>query len=130
MDLIIRSDVVKKPLPGRVIQLVTGQSGAVSPSDVITMGFAHYSAESGPMSPHRHAEEVVYVLESVDGYTRYGGFGDEPNELGERIVLKPGMTLHFPKNEWHVFEFEEGGHVDIIFFYSDPGVYTSSLKKE
>jgi hypothetical protein len=55
MDLIKRTDVVKKPLPGRVIQLVTGQSGAVSPSEVITMGFAHYSADSGPMAPHRHA---------------------------------------------------------------------------
>jgi len=28
------------------------------------------------------------------------------------------MTLHFPESEWHVFEFDEGGHVEIIFFYS------------
>ena len=130
MDLIKRTDVVKKPLPGRVIQLVTGQSGAVSPSDVITMGFAHYSAESGPMAPHRHAEEVVYILESRQGYTRFGGFGDAPTELGERVVLEAGMTLHFPAKEWHVFEFDAGGHVDIIFFYSDPGVYTNTLKKD
>jgi hypothetical protein len=132
MKLVERKDVVKKPLPGRVIQLVTGGEGAVSASEVITMGFAHYSAESGPMSPHHHVEEIVYVLESKTGYVRHGGFGKElnENELGSRIELKPGMTLHFPPQEWHVFEFDEGGHVDIIFFYSDPSVYTSNFKKE
>lgn len=129
MKLVERKDVTKKPLPGRVIQLVTGQSGAVSHSDMITMGFARYSEESGPMDPHHHVEEIVYILESQDGYVRHGGFGKEPNELGDRIVLKPGMTLHFPANEWHVFEYEIGGHVEIIFFYSDPNVYTANLKK-
>lgn len=124
MKLVKRQDISKKPLPGRVIQLVTGAQGAVSNSDVITMGFARYSAESGPMDPHHHVEEVVYILESVDGYVRHGGFGDEPNELSERISLKPGMTLHFPPDEWHVFEFDEGGHVDIIFFYSQADVYS------
>ncbi len=132
MKLVERKDVVKKPLPGRVIQLVTGGEGAVSASEVITMGFAHYSAESGPMSPHHHVEEIVYVLESKTGYVRHGGFDKELNEseLGSRIELKPGMTLHFPAKEWHVFEFDEGGHLDIIFFYSDPSVYTSNFKKE
>lgn len=130
MDLIERKNVSKNPLPGRVIQLVSGGAGAVSHSDVITMGFAHYSIASGPMSPHRHVEEIVYVLESNTGYVRHGGFGPEPSELGERIELKPGMTLHFPPQEWHVFEFDEGGHVDIIFFYSDPSVYNASLKKD
>jgi mannose-6-phosphate isomerase-like protein (cupin superfamily) len=130
MKLIERKDVTRKPLPGRVIQLVTGASGAISHSDVITMGFARYSAESGPMEPHHHVEEIVYILESKDGYVRHGGFGEKATELGERIVLKPGMILHFPAFEWHVFEYEEGGCVDIIFYYSDPGVYTNSLKKE
>ena len=130
MKLINRADVTKKPLPGRVIQLVSGGEGAVSPSQVITMGFATYSGESGPMSPHRHVEEIVYVLDAKDGYTRYGGFGDQPDQLGERIPLQAGLTLHFPANEWHVFEFEEDGHVDIIFFYSDPSVYAASFKKE
>jgi hypothetical protein len=127
MKLVERANVVKNPLPGRVIQLVTGGKGAVSDSDVITMGFATYSAESGPMSPHRHVEEIVYILSAKDGYTRHGGFGDEPNELGERIKLEEGMTLHFPANEWHVFDFDEGGHVDIIFFYSDPTVYNKNV---
>jgi len=129
MKLVHRKDVVKNPLPGRVIQLVSGGSGAVSPSEVITMGFANYSAESGPMTPHRHVEEVVYVLDSDNGYVRFGGNGDEPTELGERILLEPGMTLHFPAREWHVFEYDEGGSLDIIFFYSDPSVYDSNYKK-
>jgi hypothetical protein len=124
MNTVERKDVEKKPLPGRVLQLVTGQEGAVSHSDTITMGFAHYSAESGPMSPHHHVEEIVYILESKDGWIRHGGFGDEPNELGDPLPLVEGMTLHIPENEWHVFEFEEGGHVDIIFFYSHPDVYS------
>jgi len=130
MELVERKNVMKKPLPGRVIQLVTGQTGAVSHSDVITMGFARYSAESGPMEPHHHVEEIVYILESKEGYVRHGGFGEKPTELGKRIVLKPGMTLHFPAKEWHVFEYEEGGCVDISFCYSDPGVYSGNFKKE
>jgi len=124
MKLIKREEVARRPLPGRVIQLVVGKDEAVSPSEVMTMGYAHYSAESGPMAPHRHAEEIVVITGSEQGYTRYGGFGDEPNELGERIPLEVGMILHFPRGEWHVFEFDEGGMVDIIFFYSQSDVYS------
>jgi len=128
MKLVKRDDVYKNPLPGRMLQLVSGGEGAVSASDVITMGFAHYSVESGPMDPHHHVEEVVYILESVDSYVRHGGFGEVPNELGERVPLEAGMTLHFPAQEWHVFEYDEGGHLDIIFMYSDPSVYNDNYK--
>jgi hypothetical protein len=124
MKLIKREDVVEKALPGRVIQLVVSKEDAVSASSVMTMGFAHYSTESGHMAPHRHAEEIVYVLESDRGWTRYGGYGNEPDGLGEPVPLEAGMTLHFPEGEWHVFEFEEDGHVDIIFFYSQSDVYS------
>ena len=124
MKLIKRQDVPQKMLPGRALLLLVGGEGAVSPSSVMTMGFARYSAEAGPMAPHRHAEEIVYVLESDRGWTRYGGSGDEPDALGDPVPLEPGMTLHFPENEWHVFEFEEGGHVEIIFFYSQSDVYS------
>lgn len=128
MKLIQRDEVKKNPLPGRVIQLVTGGENSVSPSEVITMGFAHYSEESGPMEPHRHVEEIVYILGAKDGYTRFGGFGDQADELGDRVTLEAGMTLHFPADEWHVFEFDNGGFVDIIFFYSDPSVYAGQIK--
>jgi len=129
MKLIKREDVKKKPLPGRVLQLVVGKDDAVSTSKVMTMGFAHYSAESGPMEPHRHAEEIVFVLSALDGWTRYGGSGVQPDGLGEPIPLEAGMILHFPESEWHVFEFDEGGHVDIAFFYSQPDVYSDRPSK-
>ncbi|MBC7242716.1 MAG: hypothetical protein H5T60_09755 [Anaerolineae bacterium] len=129
MKLIRRQDVPLRPLPGRAIQLVVGQQGAASPSNLITMGFARYAAEYGPMSPHRHAEEVVVVLESERGYVRFGGFGDQPDELGERIPLEPDMILHFPENEWHVFEYDEGGSITIAFFYPSASVYAGQISK-
>ena len=38
------------------------------------------------------------------------------------------MIMHFPENEWHVFEYEEGGHMTIAFFYPSAGVYTGQVK--
>ena len=121
---LLRRDVLKpESLPGRVIQKAIGRDG-LSPSRKMTMGFAHYSEDSGPMAPHHHAEEIVVVLTAQDGYVRYGGFGEQPDELGGRIPLEAGTILHIPGMEWHVFEYDEGGHVDIIFFYSQADVYS------
>jgi hypothetical protein len=113
MDLIRREDLKKEMLPGRIIQKAVGKD-APSPSARMTMGFARYCDECGPMDPHHHAEETVYILSAQDGWVRKG---DDPANLGEPIALHAGMTLHFPPLEWHVFEFKPGGHVDIIFFY-------------
>ncbi len=113
MNLILREQVDKVKLPGRVIQMVIGRNSRHS-SEKMTMGFASYSAESGPMEPHHHAEEIVYIISAMKGWVCYGS---GKNQLGPRIVLEPGMTLHFPELEYHVFGFDEGGHVDIIFFY-------------
>ena len=60
MNLILRNQLPIRPLPGRGIQLVAGKENSASPSNAVTMGFAHYSVEYGPMSPHRHAEEIVF----------------------------------------------------------------------
>jgi hypothetical protein len=125
MKFLKRSDVAPLHLPGRVLNLMVGKDDAASPSSIMTMGYARYSAESGPMEPHHHVEEIVVVLSSQDGYVRHGGFGDAPNELGERIPLEAGTILHVPHMEWHVFEYDEGGHVDIIFFYSAADVYSA-----
>ena len=113
MKMFHRNELEKRYLPGRVIQSAVGK-GARSASGKMTMGFARYAAVSGPMEPHHHAEEIVYVLESRDGWVRCGPRKDE---LGDPIRLASGMILHFPELEWHVFEYDEGGHVDIIFFY-------------
>ena len=123
MNLIKRGNIEKMQLPGRVIQQAVGTGQAVSPSSEMTMGFAFYSEASGPMEPHSHAEEIVYILGAQDGWVLYG---DDPDGLDHRIDLAAGMTLHIPAQEWHVFQFEPGGHVDIIFFYSTPDIFSSS----
>ena len=113
MNYFRRSDLPIEVLPGRAIQKATGKD-AYSPSSRITMGFARYSAESGPMEPHAHAEEVVYVLAADRGWIRCG---PAPDQLGEPIPLEAGVVLHNPPLEWHVFGYEAGGHVEILFVY-------------
>jgi hypothetical protein len=113
MEYFNRQDVERVRLPGRVVQTAVGKTG-FSKSQKMTVGFARYSAESGPMEPHNHAEEVIYVLDAKQGWVRYG---PEKDQLGERIELVTGMLLHIPPLEWHVFGYEEGGYVDIVFIY-------------
>jgi hypothetical protein len=113
MEFFKRSEIKRVTLPGRIIQTAVGKDG-FSTSGKMTIGFARYSAESGPMEPHHHAEEVVYVLDAKDGWIRYG---PEKGKLGEPIPLEAGMVLHNPPLEWHVFGYDEGGYVDIIFIY-------------
>ena len=124
MKVCKRDDVECKHLPGRLLQLVVGKDDAVSSSSVMTMGFAHYSLESGKMEPHRHAEEIVLVLSAKDGWIHCGGFSDEPDEIGKPNPLEENMILHIPENEWHVFGYDEGGHVDIAFFYAQSDIYS------
>jgi uncharacterized RmlC-like cupin family protein len=113
MKLIQRIDLPKEKLPGRMIQKAVGK-GSYSESKKMTMGFATYSEESGPMAPHHHAEEIIFVVSSKDAWVRYG---DEEEALTTKVNLEAGMILHFPPLEWHVFEFDAGGHLDIVFFY-------------
>jgi hypothetical protein len=113
MQLLEREKLDKEHLPGRIIEKAVGK-GSASSSGKMTMGFAHYSAESGPMEPHHHAEEIVYILSAENGWVREG---QEQDGLGDPMPLAAGMILHIPELEWHVFEYGEGGHVDIIFFY-------------
>ena len=113
MEIIRRSDLKKEHLPGRVIEKAVGK-GSYSRSDEMTVGFGHYSEKSGPMEPHRHAEEVVYIVSSEHGSIRYG---EDPENLTVTVPLETGMLLHIPEGEWHVFEFDPDGHVEIIFIY-------------
>ena len=113
MEILRRTELSEHALPGRVIQKAVGKDSA-SESAKMTMGFATYSRESGPMEPHHHAEETVYILSAKDGWVRYG---NSKEDLLKKIALEPGTTLHIPPLLWHVFEFSEGGHVDLIFFY-------------
>ena len=113
MEIVRRDKLKKTDLPGRALQKVIGKE-SYSSSRKMTMGFAFYSKQSGPMQPHQHAEEVCYIIDAKKGYIR---FGSAEQRLGERVPLEPGMVLHVPELEWHVFEYDEDGFVDIIFFY-------------
>jgi len=124
LKILRRSEVEKRLLPGRALQLVVDGEGAASSSLVMTMGFAQYSAESGRMEAHRHAEEVVLILGCKDGWVRFGGFGERATEMGEISALEEGMILHIPESEWHMFGYENDGYVDIAFFYGKADIYS------
>jgi hypothetical protein len=113
MEFIKREEVEKLRLEGRVLQKVVGKEDCIQ-SERMTMGFAYYSPDNGAMKPHHHAEETVYIISARKAWTR---FGPKEDKLGEKVVLEAGMVLHFDELEWHVFEFEADGYIDLIFFY-------------
>ncbi len=114
MNVLERESLDSIPLPGRVIQKAIGKDSAVN-SNKMTMGFGHYSSKSGLMVPHQHAEEICFILSAEKAWVR---FGPATTELNNKIALKSGMILHIPEMEFHVFEYLEEGHVDLIFFYA------------
>ena len=111
-----RDDLEKDVLPGRVRQMAVGRV-AFSRSENMTIGFAHISAEAGPMEPHEHGEEGIYVLAAKDGWVKWG---PEKDQLTERLDLAAGMVLQAPPGEWHVFGCEEGGFIDTLFVFAPP----------
>jgi hypothetical protein len=115
VDVIKRRDLDRVKLAGRTLQKAVGGPGEGKVTSTrMTVGFARYSAESGPMEPHHHAEETIYVVDARDGYIRLGTAADQ---IGDRVQLEAGMILHLPELEWHVFEWDEGGYVDALFIY-------------
>jgi len=114
MDIIKKNSIPVNALPGRGVQTAVGK-GAPSESQRMTLGWTRYCSDFGPMEPHHHAEETVVVLDAKDAYMRVGPAKDQ---LGERIPLEADTAVHFPPLEWHVFEYDEGGHLDIMFFYA------------
>lgn len=101
------------PLPGRGIRRFVGRHSALE-SEEMTVGTALYADTFGSMEPHRHAEETVYVLEADRAWVRWGGGADD---LPHRIDLQPGDVINTPAWEWHVFEWQPGGHLEILFIY-------------
>lgn len=113
MICIYRDEMPVEALPGRGIQKAVGRDSVVN-SEKMTVGYARYDATYGQMEPHHHAEETVIIMDSCKGWVRYG---NSPEELGPRVPLFKGTVLFFPELEWHVFEYDEGGFVDIAFIY-------------
>ena len=115
MDYIKKAELSENMLPGRKVRTAIGKDGPVV-SKKMTYGYTTYSADCGPMEPHHHAEEIVYICDVKNGYVRYG---KEKDVLGEKIYVKTGETLHFPELEWHVFGYDgDDGYIDILFFYA------------
>ena len=100
-------------LPGRGLRRFVGRGSAIA-SEEMTVGTALYADEFGPMEPHNHAEETVYVLEADRAWVRWGPSDDD---LPNRIDLEAGVVINTPALEWHVFEWEPGGHVELLFIY-------------
>ncbi len=113
MKVFQREEIELERLPGRTLQRAIGRNSQSS-SEKMTISFCHYSAESGPMEPHHHAEETVFIIDAKDGWVRQGPSKDN---LPEKIMLKAGTVLHFEDLEWHVFEFAEGGFIDAACIY-------------
>ncbi len=113
MKILKKETLKEEALPGRILQKCVGKASP-SESAKLPMGFARYCAEAGPMEPHRHAEEIVYVIRADQARVRYGG---EKDRLLYEAPLQDGMTMHFAELEWHVFEYDEGGFLEAIFFY-------------
>jgi hypothetical protein len=116
MELFHRDDVDKQMLPGRELQWAVGRA-AFSASSNMTVGFAHYSVDSGPMEPHKHAEETVYIIAAKDGWFEWGP-GKET--MIHEAPLPAGTTIHVAQDEWHVFRYGEGGFVDALVIYAPP----------
>ncbi|MBE6970562.1 MAG: hypothetical protein E7446_00380 [Ruminococcaceae bacterium] len=116
MEIIERRSVPEQMLPGRFMQKLVGkkEDGYLSDSRILNIGYCRYCAEAGPMEPHMHAEETVQVLASDRAWVR---FGPDKDDLPHKVMLQPNMTLHIPAGEWHVFEYAEGGSLEILFIY-------------
>lgn len=113
MESARRAEVPVVRLPGRDIQRIIGKD-AVLASGRMTVGTAHYSDGAGPMAPHQHAEECIVVLDALGARVRYG---PAPDDLPTVIDLEAGLVLHIPELEWHVFEWDAGGHADCMVIY-------------
>jgi hypothetical protein len=116
MDHFRRDDVEAGVIPGRVVQRAIGLAGR-SPSELLSFGFARFSAAAGVMEPHCHGEEAMFVLDARDGWVEFGPSADE---LTGRCDLSAGTVLHVQPDEWHVFRHADDGFVDILFVFSPP----------
>jgi hypothetical protein len=108
-----RLDTPVDPLPGRGIRRFVGRNSAID-SEEMTVGTALYADEFGLMEPHNHAEETVYILDADRAWVRWGA---GPDDLPNRIDLETGVVINTPSLEWHVFEWEPGGHIELLFIY-------------
>lgn len=111
MRFIKKDEMVIKHCRARTIYAAIEQNGVFT-SDKLMMGCARFDKSLGDMIPHTHAEEGMYIIDAAKAYAR---FGSSPDTLGDRVPLVPGMIMWAAEGEWHVFEFDDGGFLDIVF---------------
>jgi len=116
MNILKKTDIKTVVLPGCCVHRAIGNNAMLS-SNAMSLGWAKFVGEYGPMEPHHHAEDGMVVVDSKNSYIR---FGPAKDQLGERIPLEKDMVLQMPAGEWHVFEYDEGGYVEILYFYGQP----------
>lgn len=122
MEYIHKEDITIDALAGRGLLRAVGKNSCFE-SDQMSVGYALYSKEYGVMEPHQHVEETVIVTKVKDGWVSWG---NQKDQLSDKLQLKEGMMLHIPDQEWHAFTYEDGGFVEIIFIYSS----TANIRPE
>lgn len=113
MNFVNKNRIKVDALPGRGLIRGVGKNSCFD-SDKMTVGYALYKKDYGAMEPHAHAEETVIITKAENGYVSWG---NEKDHLPHAVKLEEGMILHIPENEWHVFHYDEGGYIEIIFIY-------------
>ncbi len=117
MKIIKNGEAPTQKLPGRYATRIVGKTeDYYYHSDTLHFGHCLYDESVGPMTPHAHAEECMYILSCKDACILSGPARDDMPECAE---LAPGMVISMPAGEWHVFRYKEGGHVEILYCYGD-----------
>ena len=122
MEFVYKDELPIETLPGRGIRKAVGSESYFTSTNM-SVGYAMYNYEYGPMEPHQHDEETVIITHSNMGWMSWG---DSKTNLPNRVELVEGMVIHIPNGEWHVFNYDEGGSVEIIFVYGT----TANLRPE
>jgi len=113
MKFITTEEIPVKALPGRGVQKAVGLESAIT-SNKMTISLCTYNDSFGPMEPHNHAEETIYIVDVEDGWILAG---DTKDHLPNKVVLKKGMIVHFDPLEWHVFQYGRGGYIVAACIY-------------
>jgi hypothetical protein len=111
VDILDRGDLEVKRLQGSEIQKAVGAGGLVD-SQRFQAGFARYSGQSGQSDARQTVEEIVYVVDSKDGWVQSGPSSDQ---LEARITVQPGWLLHCHSGEWIRFGYDPDGYLEILY---------------
>ena len=114
MQFFTRTQARVNPCTARTVYPLIKKDEGVMESENMDVGFARFDKNLGEMEPHVHSEECMYVIDCVHAYAR---FGESKEKLGERVAIVPGMIMRAAAGEWHAFEFENGGFMDIVWFF-------------